>query len=107
MGSTTPIWRIWNFIYAAMAYVILPKRAKAQGLGLHSQHEIERLTLNDLRNVSLILGNKKFILGDEQCEEDCGIYGQLSQAAWGTPGSVYERALNGIIILIGFKRKGH
>jgi len=93
MGASAPIWRLW--IFKTFASMALPKRAKAQGLGLHSQHEIEQLTLNDIRNASIILGNKKFILGDEPCEEDCGIYGQLSQAAWGTPGSVYERALNG------------
>jgi hypothetical protein len=72
------------------------ERAKGQGIGLHSQQEVEQLTLDDLKNHSIILGQKKFILEDGPCEDDCAVFGQLSQAVWGTPGPVYERALNGI-----------
>ena len=49
----------------------------------------------DLRVLSKILGNKKFILGDEPCQEDAGIFGQLSEFFWGLPHSPYEKLLNG------------
>jgi hypothetical protein len=93
MGSRAPVWRLW--LFKTFASLALPGRAKGQGIGLHSQQEVEQLTLDDLKNLSIILGQKKFILGDEPCEDDCAVFGQLSQAMWGTPGSVYERALNG------------
>jgi len=74
---------------------VVKRRAKAQGIGLHSKEEVERICLKDLRIVSTILGNQKFICGDEPCEIDAGIFAHLAQCVWGLPDSPYERLLNG------------
>lgn len=71
------------------------KRAKGQGIGVHSQEEIEKIVIKDLRIVSTILGQRKFILGDEPCEVDASIFGMIAQFVWGLPDSVYERLVNG------------
>jgi glutathione S-transferase len=55
----------------------------AQGLSRHSDEEIERMMKNDLRAVSKILGNNKYIIGDEVCEDDCAIFGMLALFVWG------------------------
>lgn len=71
------------------------KRSKGQGVGVHSKEEIEKIMEKDLRIVSTVLGKKKFICGDEPCEADAGIFGELAQCVWGLPDSYYERLVNG------------
>ncbi|CAL8096534.1 unnamed protein product [Orchesella dallaii] len=66
-----------------------------QGLARHSEDEIVQIISNDLQVLSKLLGNKKFMLGDEPCEDDCAIFGELAQALWCMPGSPYEKLLNG------------
>ncbi|XP_021945780.1 failed axon connections homolog isoform X1 [Folsomia candida] len=71
------------------------KRAKGQGMGLHTESEAVHLASKDLRYVSTILGSNKFICGDEPCELDAGIFSQLAMALWGVPDSPYEKLMNG------------
>jgi hypothetical protein len=51
--------------------------------------------LGDLRSLSIFLGKKKYLLGDEPCEDDAAVFGELAQVLWCMPDSPYERALNG------------
>jgi len=74
---------------------VVKRRAKAQGVGLHSMKEVQSIMTKDLRIVSTILGNQKFICGDEPSEFDAGIWSQLAQCMWGLPDSPYESLLNG------------
>lgn len=68
----------------------MKKRLEAIGIGLHTPAEIYQLTADDLRSVSVILGNKKFICGNDPCEDDSAIFGVLAQSVWGVPGSCFE-----------------
>lgn len=68
----------------------------AQGLGRFNSEELYKLMRIDLETVSTLLGDKKFILGDTPCENDCAIFGQLAQVLWGMPNSYYSMLLNGI-----------
>lgn len=76
------------------------KRAKGQGMGLHTESEAVHLASKDLRYVSTILGSNKFICGDEPCELDAGIFSQLAMALWGVPDSPYEKLMNGTYLFI-------
>lgn len=71
------------------------KRLEAIGIGLHSRSEIYQITEDSLRALSHILGNKKFICGDEPCEEDAAIFGIVSQNVWAMHGSSYEKLVHG------------
>ena len=77
------------------AYARVKTNAWAQGTGRHSQQEVFHIMSNDLCALSHILGNKKFILGDEACEDDCAVFGMLAQALWCAPGSPYEKLITG------------
>jgi len=59
------------------------KTTKAQGLGLHSDEEIQSMMFKELRAVSRILGNKKFLLGDEPCGDDAAVFGFLGGFVFG------------------------
>jgi len=89
--------KVTDFPRPLFLYVkwLVRRRSKAQGVGLHSKEDVERIMTKDLRIVSTILGNQKFICGDEPCEFDAGIWSQLAQCVWGLPGSRYETLLNG------------
>jgi glutathione S-transferase len=52
----------------------LKSMAWSQGLGRHSEEEVKQLMLKDMRALSKILGEKRFLLGDEPCEEDCSVF---------------------------------
>jgi len=69
-------------------------RAKAQGVGLHSKEDVEAIMTKDLRLVSTILGNQRFICGEEPCEFDAGIWSVVAECVWALPDSVYERLVN-------------
>lgn len=89
----------WPAVFKYMAPFLsrsIKKRMDVVGIGQHSPTEIYQMTEDDLRAVSLMLGNKKFFCGDEPCEDDCAIFGMLSQVLWGAPGSSFEKLANGI-----------
>ncbi|CAC5358653.1 unnamed protein product [Mytilus coruscus] len=54
----------------------------AHGIGRHSQEEVYHILDRDLHSLSDFIGTNKFLLGDEPCQEDCAVFGQLSQIYW-------------------------
>lgn len=54
------------------------KRIKAQGLGLHSRGDIERLAIRDIEAVAAILGDKPYLMGDRPCAADAALFGVLN-----------------------------
>lgn len=87
-----PDWMM--FLFKPIMISWIKAACWTHGIGRHSEEDIVHMASDDLRAVSRILGNKKFILGDEPCEDDCAIFGELSQAMWCMPGSPYEKLLN-------------
>ena len=55
------------------------------GIGRHSNEEVAEMMKHDLRMLSELLGEKKFFMGDEPCELDAAVFGQLVQYRWHTP----------------------
>lgn len=47
----------------------------AQGIGRHTRENIAAWTYSDIKSVATVLGNNKFLLGDEPCLEDCTLFG--------------------------------
>lgn len=47
----------------------------AQGIGRHTKEDIEAFTHADMKTIATILGDNKFLLGDEPCLEDCALFG--------------------------------
>ncbi|XP_077989759.1 failed axon connections homolog [Glandiceps talaboti] len=65
------------------------------GMGRHSEDEIYSIAEKDIRALSVILGDKKFMFGNEPCQEDCAIFGQLAQVVWQLSGSPQEALVKG------------
>ena len=81
------------------AYVIMRRRINkglwAQGLGRLNKNDMKRVVIDDLRDVSTLLGKKKFLNGDEPCEEDCAVFGMLAEIVWAAHDSPYEKVVLG------------
>jgi len=85
-------------VLSIMAFVMGRRVKKAiwvQGLGRHTMETMVQMVSDDLRNLSVLLGNKKFLLGDEPCEEDAAIFGMLAQILYAAFESPYEKLLQG------------
>ncbi|XP_071099367.1 failed axon connections homolog [Haliotis cracherodii] len=64
------------------------------GIGRHSETEVTHIAVGDLKALSDFIGDKRFLLGDTPCQEDCAVFGILAQVVWQMPGSDGERAVN-------------
>jgi len=67
----------------------------AQGVGRHSKEDVIEIMAQDLRALSAFLGSKPFLLGNEPCEDDAAVFGELAEVVWAMPGSPYETLVNG------------
>ncbi|XP_067666039.1 failed axon connections homolog [Haliotis asinina] len=75
---------VWIFKY------MVAKHTRAQGLGRHTEVEVTQMFKKDLQALSDFIGDKKFLMGDEPCESDCAVFGQLSQFYWHFLGTGHE-----------------
>lgn len=55
------------------------KETVAQGYGNHEKDELSEIGRDDMRAISNFIGEKKFLLGDQVCNEDASIFGILCQ----------------------------
>jgi len=76
-----------------MSYV-LKSRANAQGMGVHTEDEVNMLINDDIRSISQIMGDNEFIVGKHPCLQDCGIFAVLAMIQWGTPESRFKALLD-------------
>ncbi|XP_067667471.1 failed axon connections homolog [Haliotis asinina] len=65
----------------------------SQGLGRHTEEEVTEMFKKDLQSLSDFIGTKKFLMGDEPCETDCAVFGQLAQVYWHFMGTGHENIL--------------
>jgi glutathione S-transferase len=56
------------------------KSVRAHGLGRHTRAEIEGLAARDLSSLSVLLGDKAYLMGDTPCAADASVFGFVSGA---------------------------
>lgn len=64
--------------------------AYAQGTGRHSYDEVVAIMNESIEALSKILGNNKFLLGNEPCEDDAAVFGLLAQGLYSSPGAPFH-----------------
>lgn len=83
---------------------LISRRVKSaldtQGIGRHSPQDRLHLLTEDLRAVSIYLGDNPYFLGEEPTEIDCTIFGVMSQFVYCSPGSPFEKIINGEIFAL-------
>ncbi len=65
---------VTKFLFAVVFKRINKKNLYNQGLGRHERHEQQKMGLSALQALSDILGDNKFLMGDQPCEEDCTLF---------------------------------
>lgn len=70
----------------------------ANGLGRHTYDEFIAFMEADLRTISQFIGNNKYLLGNEICDDDFAVFGMLAQCLWSLVDSPYQKLMLGKII---------
>ncbi|XP_070540923.1 failed axon connections homolog [Ptychodera flava] len=95
MTKLFPKGFLYSHIVPLMATRGVKKALYSQGIGRHTEDELYSIAEKDIRALSVFLGDKQFLFGDEPCEEDCAIFGQLAQTLWQLEGSRQQALLKG------------
>nr|KAG5686194.1 hypothetical protein BaRGS_012412 [Batillaria attramentaria] len=66
-------------------------------MGRHSREEVLEIARKDLTAIADFIGQKKFLMGDEPCETDCAVFGQLSQLYWHCPVQTIGKIFKGCL----------
>ncbi|XP_066976423.1 failed axon connections homolog isoform X2 [Macrobrachium rosenbergii] len=85
----TSVYPKWIRYMVPLMRYLFRKALRAQGIGRHSDAEVLEIMRKDLESISIYLGEKPFMMGDEPCEVDCSVFGQLGQLLWNAPDSPY------------------
>lgn len=64
-----------------------------QGMGRHTNNEVEEIMRKDFASISSYLGEKPFVMGEEPTEVDCTLFGFTSQILWNYNGSPYVKMI--------------
>ncbi|XP_035668131.1 failed axon connections homolog [Branchiostoma floridae] len=93
LGSLFEVgWFVHNVLLRRSARR-LSKMLWAQGMGRHSQEDINDITEKDIMAVSEFLGEKPFFMGEEPTEADATVYGFMAEILWAAPKSSDLHAL--------------
>lgn len=76
------IWRTIVYRFNAMAW--------SQGTGRHSYDEVVAIMNESIEALSRIIGNKKFLLGNDPCDDDAAVFGLLAQGLYSSPGAPFH-----------------
>ncbi|XP_067666046.1 failed axon connections homolog [Haliotis asinina] len=84
--------KIGSFVVWIAKYMVA-KQTRTQGLGRHTEVEVTQMFKKELQALSDFIGDRKFLMGDEPCESDCAVFGQLSQFYWHFLGTGHENLI--------------
>lgn len=68
-----------SFFELFFASYLIKKRAKAQGFGRRTKEEVYDIGRADLKSINDLIGNKKFLFGNQVCNTDASLFGILCQ----------------------------
>eukprot|EP00095_Tigriopus_kingsejongensis_P003082 maker-scaffold664_size116482-snap-gene-0.19 protein:Tk03082 transcript:maker-scaffold664_size116482-snap-gene-0.19-mRNA-1 annotation:"hypothetical protein CGI_10007879" len=63
----------------------IKKQCHGQGLGRHTQKEVETMGVEDLKHISEFLGTNPFMMGDKPSEIDCVVFGMICMCYYTAP----------------------
>ncbi|XP_032876930.1 failed axon connections homolog [Amblyraja radiata] len=93
LSVSGPFSGFLKWILCHLTKGIVKREMYGQGIGRFSKEEIYILMEKDMRALSVILGDKKYIMGPRPSTVDAAVFGQLAQAMWTLPGTRPERLI--------------
>ena len=70
----------------------IKKQSHAHGLGRHTDEEIKKIALGDMKAFSDYLGNKPYLMGEKPTVVDCTLFGFMAATLWTLPESDFLTA---------------
>ncbi|XP_051880599.1 failed axon connections homolog isoform X2 [Pristis pectinata] len=93
LSVSGPFSGFLKWILCHLTRGIVKREMYGHGIGRFSKEEIYTLMEKDMRALSVILGDKKYIMGPRPSTVDAAVFGQLAQAMWTLPGTRPERLI--------------
>ncbi|XP_078255821.1 failed axon connections homolog [Rhinoraja longicauda] len=93
LSVSGPFSGFLKWILCHLTKGIVKREMYGHGIGRFSKEEIYTLMEKDMRALSVILGDKKYIMGPRPSTVDAAVFGQLAQAMWTLPGTRPERLI--------------
>ncbi|XP_055491844.1 failed axon connections homolog [Leucoraja erinacea] len=93
LSVSGPFSGFLKWILCHLTKGIVKREMYGQGIGRFSKEEIYILMEKDMRALSVILGDKKYIMGPRPSTVDAAVFGQLAQAMWTLPGTRPEQLI--------------
>jgi hypothetical protein len=81
----------------------MAKRFHSQGYGRHTKEEVYGIGMGDLTSLNDIIGTNKFLFGDNACDVDAAVFGQLAQIVFHDQGPLNNYIFGNIYYLIPFQ----
>uniref|UniRef100_V9KS32 Failed axon connections-like protein n=1 Tax=Callorhinchus milii TaxID=7868 RepID=V9KS32_CALMI len=98
LSVSGPFSSFVKWILCHLTRGIVKREMYGQGIGRFSKDEIYMLMEKDMRSLSVILGDKKYIMGPRPSTVDAAVFGHLAQAMWTLPGTLPERLIKGELL---------
>ncbi|KAI6175811.1 hypothetical protein M3Y97_00730100 [Aphelenchoides bicaudatus] len=73
-GVKKLIFRTWSLAMIKRSYKL---KCRSHGIGKHTPEEVEQITKKNLRALSIFLGDKHYLMGDQMCTLDATAFGHL------------------------------
>jgi glutathione S-transferase len=73
---------------------LIKTSSDAQGIGRHSEEEVMKIAIDDIKSFSNYLGDKAYLMGSKPTEVDCSLFAQMAQIIYATPdGNQLKKAI--------------
>ncbi|XP_021340729.1 failed axon connections homolog [Mizuhopecten yessoensis] len=76
--------------------------AKKQGMGRHTQDEVEQILRSDINAVSDYIGTKKFLFGDAVSQYDCAVFGMMAAMFYEPFGGIARGVITDFPVVRGY-----
>ncbi|XP_009887324.1 PREDICTED: failed axon connections homolog [Charadrius vociferus] len=93
-----PFSDLLKWILCHLTKGIVKREMYGHGIGRFSEEEMYTLMEKDMRTLAGLLGDKKYIMGQNVSTVDATVFGHLAQAMWTLPGTRPERLIKGELI---------
>ncbi|XP_051974768.1 failed axon connections homolog [Xyrauchen texanus] len=98
LATNGPLSDVLRWILSQVTGSIVKREMYGHGIGRFSKEEVYNLMKKDMRTLSTLLGNKKYLMGSTISTVDAAVFGHLAQAMWTLPGTRPEQLIKGEFI---------
>ncbi|XP_028996318.1 failed axon connections homolog isoform X3 [Betta splendens] len=98
LSVSGPLSDLLKWILSHLTGGIIRREMYGHGIGRFSKEEVYALMEKDMRTLSTLLGDKKYLMGSKLSAVDAAVFSHLAPAMWTLPGTRPEQLIKGELI---------